>query len=87
MMKQKIETDTFETSAENVLKELEELFYATPPVKLKEHLLEVFFTYLIEVSAQDYPINHREITEAYYSLIMFLTKMQKLNERSDHVKP
>jgi len=72
----------FEADTEKVLEELKELFYVAPPHKLKEYLLEVYFTYLIELETQDYPNNHREITEGYYSIITFLTKLNSLNEHS-----
>ncbi len=78
-MEQKIITDAFEANAEQVLEELKELFCFSPPAKIREHLMETFFTYLIELDSQDYPINHRDIVEDHYFLYLFLTKMDNLN--------
>ncbi len=75
----KINTDAFEANADQVLEELKELFYFSPPSKIREHLMETFFTYLIELDPQDYPNNHRDIVEDHYFLLLFLTKMDNLN--------
>jgi hypothetical protein len=79
-MEEKLTTDTFEAPLTDVTELLKELFYFSPPHKIREHLLEVFFAYLIELQPQDYPANHHEIVEDYYFLVTFLTKMDNLNE-------
>jgi hypothetical protein len=76
----KIITEAFEANAEIILKELKELFYFSPPSKIREHLIESFFTYLIENSVNGYPRNHLEILEDHYFLYMFLIKMETLLE-------
>lgn len=79
-MEEKLKTDTFEANTMDVLEELKVLFYFSPPNIIKEHLLEVFFSYLTELHPKDYPENHHDLVEDYYFLIMFLTKLDKLNE-------
>ncbi|HVD99545.1 MAG TPA: hypothetical protein VNB90_15155 [Cytophagaceae bacterium] len=82
-MKEKFKTDTFEANTAEVMEELKELFYFSPPSQIKEYLLEVLFTYLIELHPQDYPETHCSIIENFYFLNMFLTKMEKINESAN----
>jgi hypothetical protein len=85
-MENKITTDAFEANVEEVLEELKELFYFSPPGKIREHLMEMFFTYLIELDAKDYPNNHRDIVEDYYFLYLFLNKMDNINQHKSKEK-
>jgi hypothetical protein len=85
-MESKVMTDAFEANTDEVLEELKELFCFSPPAKIREHLMEMFFTYLIELEAKDYPNNHRDIVEDYYFLYLFLTKMDKLNKSAKKEK-
>jgi hypothetical protein len=78
-MDTKLKTDTFQANLEDIVDELKTLFYFSPPEKIRKHILESFFTYLIELD--DYPNHHREIVEDHYFLVMFFNRMDEINER------
>jgi hypothetical protein len=78
-MNEKLKTETFEANTGVIIDELKILFDFSPPNKIREHLLESFFTYLIELD--EYPNSHRKIVEDHYFLIMFLHRMDEINEK------
>jgi hypothetical protein len=56
---------------------LKDLFTFVPPGKLKQSVLEVFFTWLIEQPVL--PQNYKEVAQDFY----FLLKMIEEEERAD----
>lgn len=68
----------FLSNSEEALEELKELLYFAPPNIIRDHLMEVYFTYLIEVKPCDYPSNHTDITESIYFLYNFLNKLDNI---------
>jgi hypothetical protein len=57
------------------MKDLKELFTFVPPGKLKQSVLEVYFTWLIETPVL--PQNYKEVTEDFYFLIKLLEKEEE----------
>jgi hypothetical protein len=54
---------------------LKDLFTFVPPSKLKQSILEVYFTWLIETPVL--PQNYKEVTEDFYFLIKLLEKEEE----------
>ena len=57
---------------------LKDLFTFVPPGKLKQSVLEVFFTWLIEQPVL--PQNYKEVSQDFYFLLKLLEKEEENGE-------
>jgi hypothetical protein len=64
------------------LEELETLFDDVPPETLREQLNFIFFQYLVTTEVKDLHPEFRNLSENFYSLIKFLSQLEKPDTES-----
>jgi hypothetical protein len=84
-MNTKFKTDHFEANTGDVLRELATLLDFSTPRKIREHLLETFFAYLIEMDGF-YPNHHKALVEDHYFLLGFFGRLEELNNKTENTE-